>query len=73
MLKNILNLDGAHELSNQEQKTINGGIPVGCKYETWAGTSLANCKATRTEGYNYSYSSGTCKAFFCGPSTPPLP
>lgn len=26
MLKNILNLDGAQELSNQEQKTITGGL-----------------------------------------------
>jgi hypothetical protein len=31
MLKNILNLDGAQELNNNEQKKINGGIPQGCK------------------------------------------
>ena len=29
MLKNILKLDGAQKLSKNEQKTINGGIPVG--------------------------------------------
>ena len=28
MLKNILNLDGAQQLSKNEQKEINGGIPV---------------------------------------------
>ncbi|CAH0334484.1 hypothetical protein FVB9288_00067 [Flavobacterium sp. CECT 9288] len=28
MLKNILNLEGAQQLSNKEQKEINGGINV---------------------------------------------
>ena len=65
MLKNILNLDGAQELSNNEQKAINGGIPVDCYYQNWSGTSLTNCKATRPGGYNYSYSSGKCRAYFC--------
>lgn len=73
MLKNILDLDGAQELSGREQKSINGGIPVGCKYQTWQGSSLENCKATKSEGYNYSYSSGICKAYFCGPNIPPPP
>ena len=72
MLKNILNLEGAQELSNKEQKTINGGIPVGCRYQTWPGTSLTDCK-TNVGGYNYSYSAGTCKAYFCGPILPPGP
>ncbi|MCL9807589.1 hypothetical protein NAT51_18850 [Flavobacterium amniphilum] len=31
MLKNILNLEGSQELTNNEQKAINGGIPQGCK------------------------------------------
>ena len=30
MLKNILNLEGAQQLSNNEQKEINGGLPVEC-------------------------------------------
>lgn len=30
MLKNILNLDGAQQLTNNEQKTINGGITAAC-------------------------------------------
>ncbi|WP_164974437.1 hypothetical protein [Flavobacterium amnicola] len=28
MLKNILNLDGAQQLSNNEQKEINGGLRI---------------------------------------------
>lgn len=73
MLKSILKLEGAQEISVVEQKKINGGIPAGCQYQTWQGTSLANCKATRSEGYNYSYSLGVCKAYFCGPILPPGP
>jgi hypothetical protein len=42
MLKNILNLDGAQQLSKNEQKTISGGITEamsqclanGCKMQT---------------------------------------
>ncbi|MES2812951.1 MAG: hypothetical protein V4670_10820 [Bacteroidota bacterium] len=30
MLKNILNLEGAQKLSNNEQKSINGGITQAC-------------------------------------------
>ncbi len=30
MLKNILNLDGAQQLSNDEQKSIKGGLPQYC-------------------------------------------
>lgn len=73
MLKNILNLEGAQLITRVEQKKINGGIPAGCQYQSWEGTSLANCKATRSEGYNYSYSLGICKAYFCGPYVPPPP
>ncbi|MEO8515827.1 MAG: hypothetical protein ABI426_03740 [Flavobacterium sp.] len=32
MLKNILNLEGAQKLTVAEQKVINGGIGIGCKY-----------------------------------------
>lgn len=32
MLKNILNLKGAQQLSNNEQKEINGGAPQWCGY-----------------------------------------
>ncbi|HKX86109.1 MAG TPA: hypothetical protein VJL37_05520 [Flavobacterium sp.] len=32
MLKNILNLDGAQQLSGKAQKEINGGNPVWCGY-----------------------------------------
>ena len=70
MLKNILKLNGAQQLSKNEQKEINGGIPVGCAYKTWSGTSLTNCKSTRPGGFNYSYTSGTCRAYFC--NTPEL-
>ena len=73
MLKNILNLEGAQELSGKEQKKINGGIPVGCRYQTWPGANLADCKATNSGGYNYSFSNGTCKAYFCEPILPPSP
>jgi len=31
MLKNILKLNGAQQLSNNEQKSINGGIRFGCQ------------------------------------------
>jgi hypothetical protein len=30
MLKNILKLDGAQQLSKNEQKSISGGLPTGC-------------------------------------------
>lgn len=30
MLKNILNLEGAQQISNNEQKTITGGLPYYC-------------------------------------------
>ena len=32
MLKNILNLEGAQELSNNEQKDIVAGKPIWCGY-----------------------------------------
>ncbi len=30
MLKNILKLNGAQELSENEQKKVNGGLPMAC-------------------------------------------
>jgi hypothetical protein len=33
MLKNIIKLDGAQQLSKNEQKEINGGRPVPCRYD----------------------------------------
>ena len=73
MLKDILNLEGAQKLSNIEQKAISGGIPKGCNYQFWEGSSLENCMTTRSEGYDYSFSLGICKAYFCGPYVPPSP
>jgi hypothetical protein len=69
MLKNILKLDGAQQLSKNEQKEINGGIPEGCAYQTWPliGASKTACAANRPGGYNYNrYSTNVCIAFFCG-------
>jgi hypothetical protein len=62
MLKNILKLDGALALSQKEQKTINGGIPQGCTWVTYPGTSLAEC---RLEYPNASYRAGVCRALAC--------
>jgi len=47
MLKNILNLAGAEQLSKKEQKTIKGGITRQCA-DAWSSMScatstLANC------------------------------
>ena len=66
MLKNILNLDGAKQLTATEQKKIKGGIPQGCYFVTYPGTSLANC---RVEYPNASYSATThmCRALLCDP------
>jgi len=70
MLKNILNLEGAQQLSNNEQKKINGGIPQGCYFITFPGTSLSNC---RVDYPNASYNSTThmCKALICEPILTP--
>ena len=68
MLKNILKLDGAQQLSKNEQKEINGGIPVGCAYQTWfipPPSSATACKNSNPGGFNYSYTNGTCRAYFC--------
>ncbi|MGH2664559.1 hypothetical protein [Flavobacterium sp.] len=70
MLKNILTLNGVQTLSKKEQKAINGGIPAGCHYETWPGTSLAFCKEN-LGGNNFTYSNGMCKAYFCRTIVPP--
>jgi hypothetical protein len=50
MLKNILNLDGAQQLSKSEQKTINGG-----KIACW-GTTNTSCPS----GYCCSGEPGYC-------------
>lgn len=42
MLKNILDLNGAQELTSNEQKTINGGIPQGCK-QAWLNEDGTTC------------------------------
>ncbi len=62
MLKNILNLEGAQKLSKNEQKTIKGGIPQGCTWVTYPGSSLAEC---RLEYPNASYKAGVCRALAC--------
>jgi len=42
MLKNILNLEGAQQLSKKEQKSINGGLPRGCKRD-WIDVNDVEC------------------------------
>lgn len=43
MLKNILNLAGAEQLSKNEQKSINaGGPPMGC-YQAWVDLNDVTC------------------------------
>lgn len=73
MLKNILNLEDAQELLDHEKKIINGGISKGCKCQFWEGSSLENCMATKSEGHDYYFSAGICKAYFCGSYVPPSP
>lgn len=55
MLKNILKLSGAQELSKNQQKSINGGRPPGCQ-----GTDVTNC-GTPPAGTIYRCIGGTCK------------
>lgn len=44
MLKNILNLEGAQQLTNNEQKELNGGLKHVCKGgATWCDTNGAMC------------------------------
>ena len=50
MLKNILNLDGALQLSKDEQKAINGGR-IGCR-----ATTNTSCPS----GYCCKYNGGYC-------------
>ncbi len=54
MLKNILKLDGAQQLSKNEQKEINGGRPFPCRYDS-------DCTATPPAGTIYRCVRGTCK------------
>ena len=58
MLKNILNLEGAQQLSNKEQKQINGGIPYGCK-QAWLNEDGTSCG----QGYYLLVTSG--RAYCC--------
>ncbi len=48
MLKNILKLDGAQQLSKNEQKSINGGLTVACanawSHMSCTNSTLANCR-----------------------------
>ncbi|WP_136667721.1 hypothetical protein [Flavobacterium sp. H122] len=63
MLKNILKLEGAKEISKEAQKKVNGGIlPEGCTYEFYQ-MSQAECTA---EGGRYSSSTGYCRLIVCG-------
>lgn len=61
MLKNILNLEGAQQLSNNEQRKINGGIPVGCTLFIYTGWTQADCIA---EGGIFT-STGRCRLLVC--------
>lgn len=54
MLKNILNLNGALELSKNEQKTINGGVTYPCRVNS-------DCTGTPPAGTRYVCYKGQCK------------
>jgi hypothetical protein len=60
MLKNILNLDGAQQLSNNEQKSINGGITIACNNAIQGGSCY-----WKTAGVaclpGFTTNSGACK------------
>ena len=43
MLKNILKLDGAQKLSNNEQKNINGGAPKPLKIDYCVDGNAGSC------------------------------
>ena len=61
MLKNILNLNGAQQLNQKEQKNINGGIPANCTLYIYTGMTPADCIA---EGGVYT-STGKCRILEC--------
>ena len=64
MLKNILNLDGAQQLSKNEQKKVKAGIPVGCYFISFPGTSLADCRVEYPNA-SYNATSHMCRALVC--------
>ncbi len=66
MLKNILNLEGAKQLTSTEQKKIKGGIPYGCSYIIFPGTSLADCRMDYPNAM-YNATTRMCKALVCDP------
>lgn len=65
MLKNILNLEGAQQLSKNEQKEINGGIPVGCRLVITTGVPRNVCITSGGTFYN-----NTCRVLVCSPEDP---
>ena len=58
MLKNILNLDGAQKLSNNEQKEINGGITNNCGI----GGFRSNVNSCLCNGGQYDAPTQSCKS-----------
>ena len=54
MLKNILKIEGAQELNNKEQKSINGGVIYQCRVDS-------DCKRTPPVGSRYVCINGVCK------------
>jgi len=58
MLKNILNLEGAQQLSKNEQKEINGGkpAPIGCG----TGGSLSNINSCLCKSGVYNPTTTLC-------------
>ena len=69
MLKNILNLEGAAQLTATEQKKIKGGIPYGCQFVYYPGTSLADCRIDYPNAL-FNATTQTCKALDCTPINP---
>ncbi len=75
MLKNILNLEGAQELSKQQQKAVNGGQkcqsrPAGGLFEndgegsgTYNGGNVANCCQVRCRPSFIGIGFGSCSAW----------
>ena len=60
MLKNILNLEGAHELSNNEQKAINGGITDYCNSWIMAGFCVRKGSLPCPAAYPVNGGGGCC-------------
>jgi len=50
MLKNILNLEGAQQLTSAEQKSINGGIVWPCVDSNRVCTNTGNAGCPRGQG-----------------------